>query len=153
MPVEDILRKVRASVPHIYTIFCVQHLSYLHHSGKLDPAQATIGEMLGLWPLLLLENGGLVPVQKARNSRHLVEVLHEFMAEFNGLKHLALLHGMPPFTQEAHNLYERILQEFPTVPYSEHQLGCSLAAVLGPRSLGLVVMEKADPNDHRSRHR
>jgi hypothetical protein len=69
------------------------------------------------------------------------------------LKHLALLQGIPPFTHESRNLYERIVQEFPTLPYSEHMLSCPLAATLGPRSLGLVVMEKADLYGHRGCHR
>jgi DegV family protein with EDD domain len=153
LSVEDILLKVRASIPHIYTVFCVQNLGYLYYSGQVDAAQASIGEMLGLWPLLLLENGSLVPIQKARNTRQLVEILYEFVAEFNSLRHLALLQGTPPFTHEARNLYDRIVQEFPTLPYSEHNLSSPLAATLGPRSLGLVVLEKADHDGHRSCHR
>jgi DegV family protein with EDD domain len=141
---QEILERLRGLIPHIYSIFCVSSLTYLNHAGQLDPAQALIGEMLGIFPLYLLENGRLVPFQKARNTRHLIETFYEFVAEFNSLKHLALLQGIPPFTHEARNLYERILNEYPNTPYSEHTLGVPLAAIIGPHSLGLVAMEKVE---------
>lgn len=134
-------RLVRGLIPRIYTVFCVQSLTYLYHSGHLDPAQAIIGEMLGIMPFFILENGRLVPVQKIRNSRHLVDILHEFITEFSNLQHIAIIQGVPPYEQEARTLKERINDDFPTVHLSEHNLGVSLATILGPRSMGVVAME------------
>jgi DegV family protein with EDD domain len=134
-------RLVRGLIPRIYTVFCVQSLTYLYHSGHLDPAQAIIGEMLGIMPFFILENGRLVPVQKIRNSRHLVDILHEFITEFSNLQHIAIIQGVPPYEQEARTLKERINGDFPTVHLSEHNLGVSLAIILGPRSMGVVAME------------
>jgi DegV family protein with EDD domain len=137
----QINRLVRGMLPRIYTVFCLQSLTYLYHSGHLDPAQAIVGEMLGVTPFFILENGRLVPIQKVRNSRHLVDMLHEFIAEFANLKHIALVQGVPPFDQEARNLKERINGDFPTATFSEHTLGAALATILGPRCLGVVAME------------
>jgi fatty acid-binding protein DegV len=116
---------VRGLIPHVYTIFCNQSLSYLQLSGQLDPAQALVGEMLGITPFFILENGRLTPVQKARSTRHLVDTFHEFITEFIHLKHIALLQGLPPFINEARALHERIQENFPTTPFSEHILGAS----------------------------
>jgi len=137
----EISRLIRGLVPRVYTVFCLQSLTYLYHSGHLDPAQAIIGEMLGVTPFFILENGRLVPVQKIRNSRHLVDLLNEFVSEFTDLKHIAVLHGLPPFEQEVRSLRERINGNFPIATYSEHTLGTPLAAILGPRCLGVVAME------------
>jgi DegV family protein with EDD domain len=139
--VVEIKRIVRGLIPRVYTIFCNQNLSYLHLSGQLDPAQAIVGEMLGITPFFLLENGRFTPVQKARSTRHLVDIFHEFITEFIHLRHIALVQGLPPFTNEARILHERIQENFPSTPFSEHTLGAALAAIIGPRSLGLVVME------------
>lgn len=136
-----ISRLVRSLIPRVYTVFCVQSLTYLACSGHLDPAQAIIGEMLGVTPFLILENGRLVPIQKVRSSRHLVDLLHEFISEFTNLKHVALLQGVPPFEQEVRNLRERINVGFPAMPLTEHTLNPALASIIGPRSLGVVVME------------
>jgi DegV family protein with EDD domain len=139
----EITRLVRGMVSKIYTVFCVQSLSYLYKSGHLDPAQAIVGEMLNVMPFLMLENGRLVPIQKVRSPRHLVDILHEFIMEFSDLKHVAIIQGVPPFEQEARNLRDRINSEDASPSFSEHTLGAALATILGPRSLGVVVWEKA----------
>lgn len=141
-----ISRLVRGLIPRIYTVFCVQSLSYLFRSGHLDPEQAIVGEMLGMTPFFILESGRLVPIQKVRNSRHLVDILHEFISEFGNLKHIAIVQGVPPFEQEARILRDRINTNFPNATFSEHTLGAALATILGPRSLGVVAMENCLEN-------
>jgi DegV family protein with EDD domain len=137
----EIKRFIHNLVAHIYTVFCIQSLTYLSQAGHLDAAQAVVGEMLGVIALFILENGRLIPVQKARNVRHLVDLLHEFIFEFGDLKHIALTRGVISFENEARSLRERIGSDFPSTPYSEHIMGTALASILGPRSLGLVAME------------
>jgi DegV family protein with EDD domain len=134
-------RLVRGILPRIYSVFCIQNLTYLYQSGYLDPAQAVVGEMLGIMPFFILENGRLVPIQKVRNPRHLVDILHEFISEFTELKHIALVQGIPPFEQEVRNLKDRLNGSYPTASFSEHTLGAALAAIIGPHSLGLFTME------------
>jgi DegV family protein with EDD domain len=140
-PAVEINHLVRGLIPHIYTIFCVRSLTYLHQTGLLDPAQALVGEMLGITQFFLLDKGHLTPVQKARSTRNLVDIFHEFIAEFNHLRRIALLYGASPHNNELHYLRERITGEFAAIPYSEHLLTASLSAILGPCSLGLVTMD------------
>jgi DegV family protein with EDD domain len=137
----EIKRLVRNLIARVYTVFCIQSLTYLARSGLLEPAQAQVGEMLGVTALFLLENGRLIPVQKARNNRQLLDMLHEFVLEFSQLSHVALSRGVIPFDNEARSLRERVCNDFPDALYSEHVLGTALAAILGPRSLGFVAME------------
>ncbi len=143
LPGAQISRLVRGLTPHVYTVFCLHNLSYLSRSGFLDPAQAVVGEMLEVVPFSILENGYLVPVQKVRGSRQLVDLLCEFVMEFNEVRHVALIQGVPSFEQEARLLRERLSGIYRPNTFSEHTLGVALAAMLGPHSLGLVVMEKS----------
>jgi len=138
-----ISRLVRGLAPHVYTVFCLHNLSYLSKAGFIDPAQAVVGEMLDVVPFCILENGRLNPSQKVRGSRHLVDLLCEFVMEFNAVKHVALIQGVPPFEQEARLLRERLSGLYRSNSFSEHTLGVPLAALLGPHSLGLVVMENS----------
>ncbi len=132
---------IRGMVPHTYTLLSLQSLRYLSNSGLLDPAQAIIGEMLGILPVFILEGGKLVPVQKARSSRHLIDMFQEFVSEFSNVKHLAVIQGVPPHDQEVRNLIARLKEEFTTPSLTEHTLGAALMSILGPHSLGVVVME------------
>jgi DegV family protein with EDD domain len=137
----EINRLVRGMINHIYSVFCLPDLSHLYRSGQIDPAQAIVGEMLGVIPFFTLENGRLVHTQKIRSPRHLVDIMYEFVAEFENLKVLALLQGITTYEQESRNLRDRISQNVRTTPLCEYSLSLALATLLGPHSIGLVVME------------
>jgi len=138
---------VRGLIPHVYTVFCLQSLTYLATSGQIDSAQALVGEMLGVIPFYIMEGGRLIPTQKARSPRHLVDMLHEFVAEFDNLKHVAIVQGIPPYEQEARNLRERLYQDISPDALSEHSLSLALMSLLGPHSLGVFALEDWDQED------
>lgn len=137
-----ISRLVRGMIPHIYSAFCLHNLSYLSRAGYIDPAQAVVGEMLNVVPFSTLENGCLTPIQKVRGPRHLVDLFYEFVTEFAEVQHIALIQGVPSFEQETRLLRERLSGFSRPNSFSEHTLSVSLAALFGPHSLGLVVMER-----------
>jgi DegV family protein with EDD domain len=137
----EIQRYVRLIIPRVYTLVCAQSLTYMADSGHIDPTQAVIGEMLGLSALFTLENGQLTLVQKVSSGRHLLDQLLDFITEFGALKHIAVFRGHIPFDQDTRQLHERIGEIYPAAPYSEHFIGTSLAISLGPRSLGITVLE------------
>jgi DegV family protein with EDD domain len=141
LPAGEITRLVRSLTRHIYAVFCLPDLTHLACAGQLDPSQAYVGEMLGILPLFIMENGRLVHTQKIRSPRHMVDIMFEFIAEFEHLRHLALLQGVPYFDQESRNIRERIHQNIRATPFSEHTLPFSLATILGPRAIGLIAVE------------
>ena len=141
---EAVCNIIRGLIEHVYTVFFLPNLNTLADSGYLDPAQSVIGEMLGIIPFYVMESGKLVSIQKARNSRQLVDLLFEFVSEFNDLNHIAILQGYPPYEQEIRSLRDRISNAYPNVPLTEHHLSLSLLSLLGARSLGLVVMENIE---------
>ena len=138
----DIRHLVQGLLPHVFSIMCVRGLTYLERVGTLDPAQAAVGEMLGLIPVFVLEKGRLVPVQKIRHARQLVDSFFEFVFEFDRIHHLALIQGVPSYPQEKKILRERIEAEFPNIVISEHIVNPSLAAILGPHTIGVFVWEE-----------
>jgi DegV family protein with EDD domain len=138
---QDIDDMIRSLLPRMYTVFCIQGLSYLSRSGYLGKAQAIVGEYLDVLPMYILEAGRLIPTQKARNNRHLVDLLHEFLSEFTHLDHIALLQGAPPFETETRALRERLLLDFKNTPISEHTISPELAGIIGPRSLGMFALQ------------
>jgi DegV family protein with EDD domain len=133
---------VRGLISHVYTVFCLQSFSYLANSGQLDPAQAMIGEMLGIIPFYIMEGGRLIPIQKARSNRHLVDMLHEFVAEFDNLREVAIVQGFPPYEQEARNLRDRLLQDISPNSIKEYHLSQASLSLLGPHSLGVFALEE-----------
>ncbi|MDA1329709.1 MAG: DegV family EDD domain-containing protein [Chloroflexi bacterium] len=140
-PLNDIELHIRSLLPRIYSLLCIPGLSYLQRRGYLNSAQSRVGEYLGMLPIFTLDNGELLPGEKARNTRHLVELLHEFLAEFSDLDHVAIMQGAPPFDQETRALRERLAEDHKTTPVSEQIIGAPLASQIGPRSLGIFALQ------------
>jgi fatty acid-binding protein DegV len=65
-PITVIRRVVCDLLRKIYTLFCMQSLTYLYRSGYLYTAQAIVGEMPVLTTIFSTERGNLVLVQKTR---------------------------------------------------------------------------------------
>lgn len=138
---EEIKKNMRSVIPKIYSIFCVKDLSFLSFSGLIDPAQAVIGEMLGMSPCLLTENGRFIPTHKAKSFRHIVELFLEFSSEFENLRNIALLYGKGYNTQDFQILRSRINHQFSTASFSEHTINGAVSSMLGPQTAGIVLME------------
>jgi fatty acid-binding protein DegV len=112
----------------------------------LSYAQAVVGEMLGWLSIFALEEGRLTPMEKVRTPRHMLETFQEFVGEFSNPHHVAFVRGVGRDIPHSRPLREFIAGNFPRTSFSEHSLGRHLSALLGPHSLGLVIMEKNGRN-------
>ena len=142
----EISEAIRSLLPRVYSVFCIQGLSYLNLNGFLGQSQAMIAEFMKLLPIYVLEEGKLSPTQKARNNRHLVDLLFEFITEFDALAHIGFIQGIPAFEVETRALRERLVEDFDHTPISEHIISPELALMIGPRSLGLFVLQNEQEN-------
>ncbi len=138
----DADRHVRQLIPHVYTLFCTPCLKYLYNIGVVEYSQSVIGELLNLHPIFTMEEGCPQAICKVRNFRHAQEYFQEFIEEYDDLIHISLLKGVN--TQGIDNrLLKLFVQEnFPETPFSEHRINPYLGAIFGPRTLGLIVLER-----------
>lgn len=143
-PFEEVVRLVRKKIARQYSIFFVETLDYLAQAGQVSRAQAILSAMLGLKPFLSLEEGRLLPTEKARSRQQAIEKLIEFVAEFSNLERLAILYGSAEPTTETRLVRERLLTTFPAQTEQNWLIqpyGPTLATLLGPHALGVMVCE------------
>jgi DegV family protein with EDD domain len=138
----EIDRLVRSQLQRIYAVVCVPGLSYLYYNHLLDLSQATVGEMMGLYPIFSLEDGRLTPLEKVRNHRHVMDFFQEFLDEFDQLTNIALIQTYPPNPGEARLLRDHAQTNFGQPSFTEHTINLPLATLLGPRTLSLFVLEQ-----------
>jgi DegV family protein with EDD domain len=140
---DEIVRLVRGILPHIYFFFFVERLDYLERGGRISPAQALLGTMLHIKPLLLVEDGDILPLEKVRTREAAIEKLADFVAEFATIQQVVILTS--PVESEMGGLVEELRehlhadlpgQEFEVIEYDP-----VLACHLGPEALGVVVYE------------
>jgi len=136
---DEIVRLIRGMIPHVYSIFFVETLDYLERRGRIGVAQAILGSMLEVKPILTIEDGDLIPMEKVRSNDKAIEKLVEFIAEFSRIDQLLILSD--PSRTDTGDLLEQLKlvfgeRELPTFTY-----GPSLAAHLGPAAMGAIIYE------------
>lgn len=141
---DETVHLVRAALPRLYMLICVPELTYLAEGGHLDRAQARVGELLGMLPIFVLEEGRLTPMEKVRTSRHLFESFQEFMGEFETPVHIALLRGACQESIRSRPLRQYVQESFPFAHFSEHAMTPTVEGLFGPRSIGLVIQDASD---------
>jgi fatty acid-binding protein DegV len=140
--IHEIEQLVRLAIPHIYMLLCIPEMNYLAEAGYLSRSQAVVGEIMGMLPIFVLEEGQLTPMLKVRTQRHLLESFQEFIDEFNDPYHVALIQGINHMHLRTHPLREYVEGSFPSTPFTVHFIGAHLSNLFGPQCVGLVVMEK-----------
>jgi DegV family protein with EDD domain len=138
---DEVVKAVRAGIHKLYGVFFCETMAYsaqLQHVGK---AHALLSEMLDIKPVLALEEGDLIPIEKARTRAQAIEHLVEYAIEFPKIERCAILQAAPKPNEDTRALLEQLAaevpgQKWPIIPYPP-----SLAALLGPNALGILVHE------------
>lgn len=66
---------------HIYTVFAVDTLEFLHRGGRIGGAQHLVGTALNLKPILELQNGSIESLEKVRTRKKSLNRLAELVVE------------------------------------------------------------------------
>ena len=141
---DGIVRLIRGMIRRIYVVFFVETLDYLEREGRIRPAQALLGTMLGIKPFLTMDEGELVPMEKVRSRDKAVDKLFEFLSEFSDIEQIAILQSTPRPTQETKLLLERLGMIFPGLKVPIVVYGPTLASHLGLGALGVIVFEREE---------
>ncbi|MBI2845661.1 MAG: DegV family protein [Chloroflexi bacterium] len=136
---EEVVRIVRGMMPHLYLVLFVENLDYLEREKRIAKEHALLGTMLGIKPLFILEEGDIVPLEKARSRTKAVERLFEFLTEFPHIEKMTILHGADG--SDLPELLERLETAYPDKLIDVVSYAPSLAAHVGPGALGVFVYE------------
>ena len=136
---DDLIKLMRTLIPHVYLVFFVETPEYLHRGGRLGKAQAMLGSMLNIKPLLAIEDGEIVPLEKVRTRQRALEKLCEFTLEFSRVRKMTILHA--DNEPDVKDLTEKIREHLPNIAIEVAAYGPVLATHVGPDALGIVIFE------------
>ena len=140
--IEDAVRFVRGAIGRIYSVFYVDTLDYIQHSGLLGEAQAVLGTMLNIKPFLTIEGGHLTTMEKVRTRSQAVDKLVEFVTEFDDIERLVIVQNSPFMTEAVRLLQDRLAAELSQRNFPMMLYGPMLASYLGPDATGVIVLER-----------
>lgn len=142
--IDDIIRLVRGLVSHIYTVLYVETMDYLEKSGRIGKAQSILGTMLQIMPMLFIEDGEIIPMEKVKSQERALDKLTEFVTEFDTLEDVIIFQRQAEVTELSETLLNRLNPIFPDQDFPLVQYNPLLASLVGPRGLGVAVYEGAE---------
>lgn len=139
---EEILARLEEMRETLHAYFMVDDLSHLQRGGRLSSAQALIGSLLQVKPLLHFEEKMIVPFEKIRTRkkamRRMVELLTE--ASKDGIYKAVIIHANRE--QEANEWKAELEAELPNVEFTISYFGPVIGTHLGEGAMGLGWVKK-----------
>ncbi|AEH46398.1 DegV family protein [Parageobacillus thermoglucosidasius] len=136
---EEIIARIDEMKKTLRAYFMVDDLAHLQRGGRLTGAQAFIGGLLQIKPLLHFENKVIVPFEKIRTRKKAIKRIEELLAE-DAAKGVplkaAIIHANRP--DEAEQWKQQLSSLYPNVEFSISYFGPVIATHLGEGALGLT---------------
>lgn len=138
---KEIAAAVKSYCLKMEHIFTVDHLEYLARGGRISKASAFVGGLLNIKPLLHVEDGKIIPLEKIRGRKKVFRRMIDLMKE-RGVKiqnqTIAISHGDD---EEAANEIKAMIEEaFSPKEVYMNYVGAVVGAHAGPGALAIFFL-------------
>ncbi|KMJ57840.1 DegV domain-containing protein YitS [Bacillus sp. LL01] len=139
---EELLASVNYDITHMEHVFTVDNLDYLARGGRVSKASAFVGGLLNIKPLLHMEDGKLIPLEKIRGRKKVLRRMVDVMRDRNGFntseQRIGISHGDDLVTAQA--LKEMIEESSDCSNYTITSIGSAVGAHAGPGTIALFFL-------------
>jgi len=139
---QEVLEAVARVAARVKTLIVVDTLEYLARNGRIGKAQAWVGSMLKIKPILTLEEGMIAPLEKvlggARVLGRLVELVQSSL-EKGKRAMLSIIHADAP--EQAARLKQELEKLFDFDEIIIAPTGPAIAANVGPGAYGVMLYQ------------
>lgn len=139
---DEVAKWVEENKLHLCHMFTVDDLMYLHRGGRVSKASAIAGSILGIKPILHVDDEGhLIPIGKVRGRKQslveLVDKMGEKMGNWENTT-IAISHG--DCEDEAIFIRDLIAKRFGIKNCIINYVGTVIGAHSGPKTMALFFM-------------
>jgi len=139
----EIERDIKFRCEHMEHLFTVDDLNHLAKGGRLSRASAFMGGLLNIKPLLNMEDGKLIPIEKHRGQkkllRRIIEVMKERGQHFDkqtiGISHADCL-------ELALDMKEQIKAELNVEEVVITDIGAAIGSHTGPGTIAIFFLNE-----------
>ncbi|MUK90143.1 DegV family EDD domain-containing protein [Ornithinibacillus sp. L9] len=142
--VDEIIDDATRRAAHMEHIFTVDDLEYLYRGGRVSKTAAFVGTLLKIKPILHVESGKLIPLEKIRGSKKLFGRMLELMEERGGNwenQTIGISHGDD--LDRAQQLADMIKERFGINQIEIEMVGSAIGAHSGPGTIALFFLNKS----------
>lgn len=136
-------KKIRSMASHMEHLFTVEDLDYMARGGRVSKTSAFIGGLLNIKPLLHVEDGKLVPIEKHRGRKKVIRRMLDLMEERGddiSMQNLAISHSDDEAI--ALELKAAIIERFNPLSIEIHMIGSVIGAHVGPGTFSVYFLNK-----------
>jgi DegV family protein with EDD domain len=134
----EAVRAVEERVPRQRILALLDSLRYLEMGGRIGRAQALLGTVLDVKPILGLAEGRVVPLDRVRTRTKALRRLIERMRQDLPVERLAVMHAEAP--DDADRVRSLLATELPDVDVEVAEIGAVLGTHTGPGAVGLAYI-------------
>jgi DegV family protein with EDD domain len=134
----EVLEVARRNIPRTDLRMAFDTLKYLERGGRIGKAQALLGSMLKINPILGLKDGEIYPVGREHSRSKAVDNLCNFVDSFSRIEEMAIGDGTTP--DEADALAERLNDRFPAERVFRFKVTAAVGAHVGPHVLAVAIL-------------
>jgi DegV family protein with EDD domain len=139
--VQELVAELEVMKGRIRLYGAIDTLEFLRRGGRIGGAQALLGTMLKVKPIISLDDGVVEPVARVRTRSKAIEQLAEFVAKESGnIERLALLNSD---AADVDKLIELVGASHPVTSGDVWRFGPVVGTHGGPGLLGLAFITKA----------
>jgi len=133
---------VARDIPNTHYFGLVDTLEYLHKGGRIGKAQALLGSVLNVKPLIEVRDGEVYPLERVRGQAKALTRLCEQVQKYPRIKEMAIAHTTTP--EELEELSVRLSTSFPKDRIYRSQCGATIGTYVGPGALTMgLIAEQA----------
>ena len=139
---DEIIAALPSIQNNIITVFTVDTLKYLAASGRLTSAQAMMGTLLSVKPMLMVDDGLLKPIGRERGRKRAKAALIETARAQVGDRPVRVAIAHTNVWEEAHAFETDVRAAFHVQELLFIELGPVLAALAGPGVMALGILQE-----------
>jgi len=135
---DEIVQMIDGMKPKVRVLVLVDTLEYLQKGGRIGGAQAFLGGLLNVKPILHVHGGKVEPLERVRTRRKAMERLVEIGAEATKGKRVQIAVGHGEAAEDAKTLSGMIRQKMDVAEEFSSDLGPVISTHTGPGVIGFV---------------
>jgi DegV family protein with EDD domain len=135
---DEVINIAHQTIDQIGLCYTMNDLKYAERSGRIGHAQALIGSILKINPVLCMKNGEMYPYGRPRSRVKALDELCNFAGKFNNIERLAVGYGTN--FDDANGLAQRLRLENPKALVHIVRTGQVSGAYTGPSYIYVAVM-------------
>src|SRR4030042_4788830 len=136
---DQITETVKEAIPKVHLRMCFDTLEYLRKGGRIGRAQALLGSILKINPIIGLKDGQVYPFGRERSRAKAIKALYNFAKSFPNIRELEIEHATTP--DEAEALAQRLNSTFPKERIYISTVSPVVGTHVGPHVIGIAILE------------